>query len=82
MRLSETNLSNGIYTQATLEYVDNGVIQTLTGPFELLAECLQLTFRLNQLLDDRTGAGQRLWSLETALTDQCDRAPSRDFHTT
>ncbi len=67
MWLSATNLVNGIYTQGTYEYPDNGIIQTLTGPLNGWPNASNSPSGGTNYWTTGAGANRRSWRLETAL---------------
>jgi hypothetical protein len=67
-RLTPTNLAPGIYTQGTLDYVENGVVHSLSGALNSWPNASNsLSGSLNYWM---TGAGpnRRAWQLHTTIT--------------
>jgi hypothetical protein len=67
MWLTATNLVNGIYTQGSYEYCDNGIIQSLTGPVNGWPNASNSPSGGTNYWTTGTGASRRSWRLETAL---------------
>jgi len=67
VRLTPTNLAQGIYTQGTLNYVENGLVQTLNGTLSSWPNASNsLSGSLNYWTTG-TGTNQRKWSLNTSI---------------
>ena len=66
--MTATNLVNGIYTQGTCEYIDNGVIQNLTGPLNGWPNASNSPSGSANYWTTGAGANQRSCRLDTTLT--------------
>jgi hypothetical protein len=75
VRLYETNLARGIYTHGTLEYVDDGVIRTLTGPLNTWPNASTSPSGAANYWTTGTGTSQRAWRLETPLVTSVTNQP-------
>ncbi len=68
LRLSDSNLVNGIYTEGSLEYLENGARQTLSGPLNTWPNASTSPSGAANYWTTGSGAAQRAWRLETTLT--------------
>jgi hypothetical protein len=66
--MTATSLVNGIYTQGTYEYLDNGIIQTLAGPLNGWPNASNSPSGGTNYWTTGAAANRRSWRLETALT--------------
>jgi hypothetical protein len=68
MRLAESNLMHGLYSQTRFTYVQDGVIQTLTGPMSSWPNASNSPSGTFNYWTTGTGTNQRAWRLETTIT--------------
>ena len=68
MRLTESNLTQGIYTEAILNYVEDGAIQTLSGPMNSWPNASNSPSGAFNYWTTGSGTNQRAWALETIIT--------------
>ena len=67
VRLTPTNLARGIFTQGTLNYVENGVVQTLSGALISWPNASNSPSGALNYWTTGTGTNQRRWTLNTAV---------------
>jgi hypothetical protein len=67
VRLSPANLAQGIYTQGTLNYAENGVVQTLSGTLSSWPNASNSPSGSLNYWSTGTGTNQRKWSLNTGI---------------
>ena len=65
--MAATNLVNGIYTQGTCEYTDNGTIQTLSGPLNGWPNASNSPSGCTNYWTTGAAANRRFWRLDTTL---------------
>jgi hypothetical protein len=68
MKLTPQNLAQGIYPQGTLEYVENGARQSLTGPLNTWPNASNSPSGSFNYWTTGSGAARRDWRLETTIT--------------
>lgn len=68
VKLTPQNLAQGLYPQGTLEYVENGVLQNLTGPLSAWPNASNSPSGSFNYWTTGSGAARRHWRLETILT--------------
>ncbi len=68
MRLTDENVAQGIYTQGTFQYVEDGGIRTLSGPLDSWPGAVRSPSGTTNYWTTGTGTNQRAWRLQTALT--------------
>jgi hypothetical protein len=68
LRLYGTNVVKGVYTQGSLQYVENGALQTLGGPIGSWATESNSESTAALSWSTGTGAGARAWRLETPVS--------------
>jgi len=67
LRMTSSNLTQGIYTQGSLEYLEGGGIQTLAGPLSAWPSASVGPGGGLNFWTTGDGADQRFWRLETTL---------------
>ncbi len=67
LRLSQTNLTEGIYREGTCEFVEGRDLQTLSGPLDAWPNASHSPSGNISAWTTGTGADQRFWQLETTL---------------
>jgi len=67
VRLAPTNLARGIFTQGTLNYVENGVVQTLGGALSSWPNASNAPSGSINSWTTGTGPNRRAWSLNTSI---------------
>lgn len=67
VRLTPANLSQGIYTEGTLNYVENGAVQTLGGALSAWPNASNSPSGALNYWTTGTGANLRRWTLSTAI---------------
>jgi hypothetical protein len=85
LRLYPTNVLKGIYTQGSLEYHENGALQTLGGPIVSWASESTSSSSSTLRWSTGTGASSRAWRLDTTITtnvtgSQPPVLTQQDFH--
>lgn len=65
--MTATNLVNGIYTQGSCEYLENGSLQTLTGPLNGWPNASNSPSGGTNYWTTGAAANRRSWRLETTL---------------
>ncbi|HWI60060.1 MAG TPA: PEP/pyruvate-binding domain-containing protein, partial [Bacillota bacterium] len=65
--LSSTNLTHGIYTQGSYEYLEDGTLQTLSGAMTAWPNAAVVPSGATNTWTTGSGANLRLWSLNTTL---------------
>jgi hypothetical protein len=68
VKLTPTNLAQGIYTQGALDYVENGGVQNLTGALNTWPNASNSPSGAFNYWTTGSGAAGRTWRLETTLT--------------
>jgi hypothetical protein len=68
VKLTPANLARGIYTEGTLDYVENGAIQHLTGPLNSWPNASNSPSGSLNYWTTGDGAARRDWRLETTIT--------------
>lgn len=68
VRLTPTNLAQGIYTQGMLNYVENGVVQMLNGALSSWPNASNSPSGSLNYWTTGSGTNRRAWRLETAIT--------------
>ncbi len=67
VRLTPTNLARGLYTQGTLNYVENGALQTLGGALGSWPNASNAPSGALNYWTSGSGTNQRRWTLNTAV---------------
>jgi hypothetical protein len=67
VRLTPANLAQGIYTQGTLSYVENGAVQTLGGALDAWPNASNSPSGALNHWTTGTGMNQRRWTLSTGI---------------
>jgi hypothetical protein len=67
MHLTPSNLLMGVYTNGTLDYVENGSVQTLSGPLNSWPNASNSLSGETHFWTTGNGASRRNWWLETTL---------------
>jgi hypothetical protein len=67
VRLMPTNLARGLYTQGTLNYIENGAVQTLGGALSSWPNASNAPSGALNYWTTGTGTNQRRWTLNTAV---------------
>ena len=68
VRLAASNLTQGLYTEATFKYVDGGAVQTLSGPMSSWPNASNSPSGTFNYWTTGAGTNQRAWELETTIT--------------
>ncbi len=68
VRLTPTNLAQGIYTTGTLDYVEDGSVETLAGAISSWPNSSNSPNGSINYWTTGSGANRRAWSLNTAIT--------------
>jgi hypothetical protein len=68
VRLTPTNLTRGLYTTGRLDYVQNGVVQTLSGALSSWPNASNAPSGALNFWTTDAGPSRRAWTLNTALT--------------
>ncbi|HYG36515.1 MAG TPA: PEP/pyruvate-binding domain-containing protein, partial [Clostridia bacterium] len=67
MRLADTNLVHGIFSEGTVEYLEDGTLRTLAGPLSFWPNASNSVSGYINSWTTGSGAEQKTWHLESAL---------------
>lgn len=76
MRLSPASLAQGIYTETTCQYVEDGIVRTLSGPLSSWPNASQSPSGSTCFWTTGTGTNQRNWKLDTTLPASFNSLPT------
>jgi hypothetical protein len=68
LRLYATNVAKGIYRQGSIEYLENGMVQALSGPIGSWANESNSPSTSTLSWSTGTGPSSRAWRLDTSIT--------------